>query len=109
MSVTKPKPIPHLREKDIARFLANLAPLSESTCLVWVGGKPTASGYGRTRVGKSKQKILAHRVAWVIAGRKITKKRPFILHNCPDGDNPLCCNVDHLWAGTIADNNADKA
>lgn len=29
-------------------------------------------------------------------------------HDCPMGDNPLCCNWAHLWAGTAAENIADK-
>jgi len=32
-----------------------------------------------------------------------------ICHNCPGGDNPKCCNPDHLFIGTSADNAKDAA
>ena len=28
-------------------------------------------------------------------------------HNCPDGDNPLCCNPAHLFPGTPKENTRD--
>lgn len=30
-----------------------------------------------------------------------------VLHNCPAGDNSLCVNPEHLWAGTQAQNMQD--
>lgn len=30
-----------------------------------------------------------------------------VLHNCPGGDNPACCNPFHLWLGNNLDNVAD--
>ena len=32
-----------------------------------------------------------------------------VLHNCPGGDNSSCINPDHLWLGTKAQNNSDRA
>lgn len=45
----------------------------------------------------------AHRVAWLIAKGQI-ESNLFVLHKC---DNPLCCNVDHLFLGTHQDNMDD--
>jgi hypothetical protein len=53
--------------------------------------------------------FLAHRVAWLMAGRRIDPARPYILHDCPGGDEPSCCEVTHLWDGTLAENNLDRA
>ncbi len=33
----------------------------------------------------------------------------FVLHDCPHGDNPRCCNPFHLKTGNLADNSADMA
>lgn len=33
--------------------------------------------------------------------------RIFACHNCPGGDNSLCCNPDHLFPGTAKDNTRD--
>lgn len=46
----------------------------------------------------------AHRVAWIIANGQFDRSL-CILHKC---DNPVCVRPDHLFLGTVADNNQDK-
>lgn len=61
-------------------------------------------GYGQFCYKGSSRR--AHRVAaslWL--GMNINDPR-FVLHKC---DNPKCINPKHLFFGTIADNNKDKA
>lgn len=70
-------------------------------CWEWTGGKIN-SGYGSFRVGK--KKLLAHRVAWFIANNKWPPSNLCVCHSC---DNPSCVNINHLWIGTINDNNQD--
>ena len=76
-------------------------------CWVWTRNK-TQGGYGQSsfRIGGRAFTLLSHRVSWVIANGPIPRGL-FVLHNCPSGDNPACVNPDHLWLGTLADNNHD--
>jgi hypothetical protein len=48
---------------------------------------------------------LAHRVAWEKVHGPIPQGMQ-VLHRC---DTPLCVNVEHLFLGTNADNQRDKA
>jgi len=61
------------------------------------------AGYGYTRWAK--KPTMAHRVAYELAVGPIPPGL-FVLHTC---DNPPCCNPSHLWIGTKADNNRDRA
>jgi hypothetical protein len=47
---------------------------------------------------------LAHRVAWGLERGPIPEGL-CVLHRC---DNPPCVRVDHLFLGTVGDNNADR-
>jgi len=71
-------------------------------CWLWVGARDR-DGYGQIKIAKRQTK--AHHAAWIRAGRTIPDGM-CVLHRC---DNPPCVRIDHLFLGTLADNNADRA
>ncbi len=48
----------------------------------------------------------AHRYSWMIHKGTIPDGK-WVLHNCPDGDNPACVNPAHLFIGDAQSNVAD--
>lgn len=78
---------------------------SKNGCWLWIGGKISA-GYGIFNLGGIPS--LAHRISFQSSGGKLSAEKPFVLHDCPNGDNKACVNPAHLWAGSHADNMRDK-
>jgi hypothetical protein len=80
------------------RFTMRLVP--EGECLVWAAGG-FKSGYGAVQIRG--RKWATHRLAWTLANGHIPEGM-CVCHRC---DNRRCCRTEHLFLGTIADNNRD--
>lgn len=72
-------------------------------CWLWTGSTNDV-GYGQMRVRK--RLLYTHRVAWELVNGPIPAGA-CVLHNCPGGENTLCCRPGHLFLGTKQDNSAD--
>ena len=73
-----------------------------SGCWEWTGPR-NEHGYGL--ISQSGRRIRAHRAAYEQTHGPIPSGA-LICHTC---DNPPCCNPEHLWAGSMADNMRDAA
>lgn len=77
------------------------------SCWLWTGARTSYKRrYGKFAIGD--KPILAHRFSWQIFHGAVPDNMQ-VCHNCPGGDNPLCCNPDHLWLGTNKQNMEDAA
>ncbi len=93
----------------IDRFFRFIGRKQTNGCIPWIGGTGR-NGYGSIAFGRTKPKTLlvASRVSYELFRGQIPDGL-YVLHDCPDGDNPNCVNPYHLFLGTQADNMADMA
>lgn len=86
------------------RFLEKIKEGGRDECWPWTGARD-AFGYGLMfRTKKPRSWWRGHRLAYELFVGKIPNGL-HVLHHC---DNPPCCNPEHLWLGTPADNAGDK-
>ena len=94
--------IPEFTNKERYIFWANVLVGPQGKCWPWQSYK-TASGYGR--FWTKGYMFRAHRIVYYLT-KGIDPRDLCVCHSC---DNEGCCNPDHLWLGSPADNNQDKA
>lgn len=89
-----------------ARFWSKVDVKSKGQCWPWLGGtsrSPRSGPYGTFRHPSGKM-TRAHRMSFELVNGPIPDGL-VIRHTC---DNPICCNPNHLIAGTQLDNVRDR-
>lgn len=86
------------------RLLSKVDTTDSNSCWNWTGSK-NHKGYGRVsyRLNGKEVKLAAHRLSYALK-HNTDPANLLVCHSC---DNPGCINPDHLFLGTVKDNNRD--
>ena len=80
----------------LMEVIAGKTAVRDTGCWEWTGWHNVENGYGHFKIGGKIYRV--HRLVYECCEEDIPKGK-LVLHDCPGGDNPRCCNPGHLWLG----------